>query len=89
MDAEAPKGFPAGLTRKGAPMSKVHPRNFDCPQTGERCTNGGCTPPLRCIETERARIALSSAAATAPERRQREAVTRVVSKFLRKKENSN
>jgi hypothetical protein len=28
-------------------MPKVEPRNFDCPETNEPCTNGNCTKQLQ------------------------------------------
>jgi hypothetical protein len=48
--------MPTGLRARSAlPMSSAIPRNFNCPESGERCADNRCTK-THCCEQERLRV---------------------------------
>jgi hypothetical protein len=65
-------------------MPKVEPRNFNCPETNEPCTNGNCIKG-RCHEQKQLQIARDKEVAASRDRKLGALVSEIIGPSLRRK----
>ena len=64
-------------------MTRSALRNFDCPETGERCTDGRCTQE-RCCESGKLQVSTTREAASKPQRVLNAKIAEILRPILRK-----